>query len=661
MRSPALRISRRRIGIARAVLILVFAGLGARAFQLAIDQQALERAENQAGTVLRLAAERGQIVDRDGQDLAISVDAPSIFARPREVDDPAAAARALARALRVPRSRLHSRLTRDSNFVYLARWVDEAAAARVEKLALPGIGIVPEPRRRYPHGVLAASVLGFANIDAIGVRGVEQQENDWLQGTPQIYRVERDARGVLLGAPGVRAAAALGGDVRLSLDAAFQAHVETALEDAIAESGARGGIVVALDPRSGEVLALAERPTFDPNRFREIDYRSTRSRAFLDAMEPGSTFKSFLVAGALDAGAVTPGDPIDTEGGSYRVPGKTITDTHPHGLLDPAGILQVSSNVGAVKVSQALGAERHYEVLRAFGFGRRSGSDFPFESAGLLRHWHDWKPLDQATIAFGQGVSVTPVQLAVAGAALANGGVLTKPRLVTARRRNGGPWRETEPERVRRVISAETAARTVEMLEGVVGPEGTARRAVIKGIRVAGKTGTAQILDAATGTYSVERYHAWFLGIVPADEPRLVVVSVLDEPRLGFHHGGRSAAPLFKRVAIAHLADLGLMPEPARQRPPRAVVATRRVETRTPRARRTTEIERLTSDGTSLFLPDLSGRTLAEVRAITAGAPVELEHVGSGRVVDQEPDPGTVLAGARMRVRIYMKRDGDEG
>ena len=645
--------------MARAVLLAAFVVLGARAVHLAFDERSLERAEVQRGTWLRIPGERGQIFDRDGAELAVSVDAPSVYARPRELADADAAARALARVLGVNRRRLEARLRRPSNFAFLARWVEPGVAERVRALAVPGVDVAMEPRRTYPYGELAAQVLGFANIDGEGVRGIEQQEDAWLRGTPRVYRVERDARGGILALEGLERTAAVGGDVRLTLDAGFQADAEAALAVALEATQARGGIVLTLDPHTGEILALAERPGFDPNRFREVAYSATRSRAFQDALEPGSTFKPFVVAGALDAGAVRPDEPIDCEDGSYRVPGKTIRDLHPHAKLLPAEILRVSSNVGAVKLAQALGPRNHYETLAAFGFGQPTGSAFPFESSGLLRPWRSWRAVDQATMAFGQGVSVTPVQLAAAAGALANGGVLMRPRLVAARRLPGGPWRETRPERVRQVLSSETAALVVAMLEGVVGPGGTAGRAALREVRVAGKTGTAQILDPATGSYSASRYHAWFVGIVPSDAPRLVILCELDEPRRGLHYGGSSAAPLFAVVASAQLARLGIVTEPARRWPPGgASVALAGA----PAARAAPPaIERLTSDGQRLFLPDFRGLSVAEVKAITDGASLEVELIGNGRAVDQEPDPGTILAGARKRIRIHFARQGEEG
>ena len=350
--------------------------------------------------------------------------------------------------------------------------------------------------------------------------------------------------------------------MRLTLDMALQAEAAAALRDAVAATGARGGVVLSLDPFTGDVLALAEAPAFDPNRFRTLDFARTRAHAFLDAQEPGSTMKAFLVAAALEKGAIRTNQVFDGEDGTLRVPGKTIRDTHPHAAMLPADILRVSSNIGAVKIAWALGRDAHFEMLRRFGFGERTGSGFPDESAGMLRAASRWRPVDHATVAFGQGMSVTPIQLAVATAVLANGGMRIEPRLVAARRPPRGAWQPIEARPAERVISRETARSVLAMLEGVVGPEGTGGRAALAGVRVAGKTGSAQKLDAATGQYAANRFTAWFIGIVPADAPRLVIVVALDEPRRPMHTGGMSAAPLFARVAAAQLARFGISTEP---------------------------------------------------------------------------------------------------
>ena len=334
------------------------------------------------------------------------------------------------------------------------------------------------------------------------MRGVEQEEDAWLRGTTRRLPVERDNRGRLLfAAPGARFSTA-GGDVALTLDAGFQADAEAALERAVADTGARGGAVITIEPDTGAILALAEAPAFDPNRFREVAYANTRSRAFLDAMDPGSTLKAFLVAAALESGAIRESDRFDCENGSLAVPGKTIHDTRPHGQLTSREILRVSSNIGAVKIARVLGPSAHFAMLRRFGFGEPTGSGFPDESAGLLRPWTSWQPLDHATIAFGQGMSVTAIQLAAATGALANGGRLLPPRLVAARRAAAGPWLPTPAAAGRRIMTRQTADAVLAMLGEAV-ENGTGRRAALEGVRVAGKTGTAQKFDSKAGNESL--------------------------------------------------------------------------------------------------------------------------------------------------------------
>ena len=351
MRSPERSSVALRVRIAALPLALAFLVLAGRAVQLSlVDPRGADRGASQATTVLRVAAARGALFDRHGRPLALTVPAPSVYAEPRRIESPRAAARALARALGHDAGALEKRLRRRSAFVYLARWVSEEQAAAVRRLDLSGVGLVEEPRRVYPLGALAGPVVGFSNIDGHGVRGIEQQEDAWLRGRSRRLAAERDARRRLLASGGVDPRSAAGGDVALTLDAAFQADAEAALVEAVEATRARGGTVVSLDPRTGEVLALAERPGFDPNRFRRVPYRETRSRSLLDAVEPGSTLKPFLVAGALEAGVLAHDDVIDLEGGALRVAGKTFRDAQPRDALDVTSVLRVSSNVGAAKI-----------------------------------------------------------------------------------------------------------------------------------------------------------------------------------------------------------------------------------------------------------------------------------------------------------------------
>jgi len=667
-----------RVAVARGCLLLAFVALSARAAHLSVlDERGWNQGMRQIRTALSLPPERGTIFDRSGNELALTLEAPSVYALPSEVRDAGEAAKQLAPVLGLERSDLVARLSGRRSFRYLSRWVTPEQAARVEALGLPGVGILHEPRRTYPFGGLAAQLLGFANIDGQGVRGIEQQEDAWLRGEGRRLPVERDGSGHLLVSEAEEPWSTAGGDLVLTLDAAMQADAAAMLRDAVQQTGAQGGIVISMDPENGDVLALAEVPGFDPNQFREVPYSTTRSRAFLDALEPGSAMKAFLVASALERGAIDPDTWINCENGSFRVPGKTIRDVHPSGWMHPADILRVSSNIGAVKIALALGARDQYEMLRGFGFGASTGSGFPEESAGLLRPRQAWRPVDQATIAFGQGISVTPMQLAAATAALANGGEWVRPRLIAARRPPRGEWQPVPLDEPRRVLSSDTTRTVLAMLEGVATAQGTGRRAALREVAVAGKTGTAQKLDRATGRYSESRFVAWFIGVAPADAPRLAMVVALDEPRRPSHTGGAAAAPVFARVAAAQLARLGIHTEALIDAPPTAprapVVAAVDAEgpptpphslpvASPPRApaQRTQRLPEVARIGDRVLLPDLRGLSVAEVRQITAKHGLVVEFSGNGRAIAQEPPPGTVVAarGARIRVRFSASGGG---
>jgi len=563
LRSADLARTNQRIAVVRAVLIVGLVVIGVRAGWLATDDRARNRGAAQTGAQLHVQSTRGVITDRSGGQLAISVDAPSVFLEPRKIENPRHVARQLARALDMPVPRVLARITETrGNFAFLARWVSERAKDRVLALDLEGVGIVPEPKRIYPQGMLAGNIVGFMNVDEIGVQGIEKREQDWLQGTLKSYPVDRDARGRKLPLQGVDPRATMGGDVRLTLDGTMQAAAEEALARTVQRFEALGGMLVALDPRNGDLLAVAERPGFDPNRFRRTDFVDSRSRSFTDALESGSVLKTIVAAGVLEHGLATLDEQIDCEGGTFRVPGKTIHDHDPYDRLNLAGILSHSSNIGATKLAYRLGAERHHALLRAFGFGQRSGVGFPGESAGLLRSWERWRPVDQANIAFGQGVNVTAVQLAAAIGVFANGGMWRQPRLVAARRAPGGPWTPARPSEPRRVISEQTAAQVLGFMEGVVSPVGTGRLAGLRGVRVAGKTGTAQKFDRKNGRYHADQYVAWFVGVVPAEDPQLVIVVAVDDPVGPLHTGGSVAAPLFAEVAASQLLHMGIYTRP---------------------------------------------------------------------------------------------------
>ncbi len=666
MRAPDLRRPALRLGVLRAVLCLGLLAVAARAAHLSlVDPRGAEHGQRQVLTQMRLPPERGEILDRSGHELAVTVKAPSIFAVPRALDDPAAAAAQLARVLGADAARVAARFSRGHSFTYVARWVTDEQAERVRALGLEGVGIVEEPRRVYPYGSFAAQMIGFANIDGTGVRGIEEQEDALLRGRARIVPVQRDARGRRLLSEEVDPYATVGGDVHLTLDAAFQSDAEAALEEAMQQTRANSGFVLSLDPRTGDVLALAERPVFDPNRFRETPYPATRARSLLDAYEPGSTFKLFVIAAALESGAITPNDRFDCEQGRFKVPGKLIRDSHSYGMLDLSHVLWKSSNIGVTKIAYRLAPDTHHRMLEALGFGRPTGSGFPQESAGLLRSWRKWRPVDRANIAFGQGVNVTALQLAAATAAVANGGNWVEPRLVLARRAPGAELEMAPPGVVRRAMKPETAGTLLAMMEGVTGPEGTAKRAQLPGIRVGGKTGTAQKLDPRTRTYSNSKYQAWFVGVAPLDDPRLVIVVMLDEPKGAAHTGGAVAAPVFAKVAAAQLARLGILTTPsepilevrtARAAPaPQAVTVAPVMDEEALNS--ASELVRL---GDRVLVPDFTDRSVEEVRRQVNGI-LELVVSGEGRAVAQEPPPGTIVDGSGMRVLVRFERQPGEG
>jgi cell division protein FtsI (penicillin-binding protein 3) len=675
MRAADVRKSARRVAIARAALLGTFAVLAARAAHLSVfDERGAERGDDQTARTMTLLPDRGSIVDRNGAGLALTVEAPSVYVEGRSVRDPDATARSLAGMLGVDRREIATRLRKKTGFFFVRRWITPEQGERIAAAKIPGVGVINEPRRIYPFRSLAARVVGFANIDGNGVRGIEQQENAWLRGTTRRLRVERDGSGRFLLSDAQTTWGTAGGDVALTIDAALQAEAERALVAAVERTGAKGGLVIAMDPHTGEIVSAAESPGFDPNRFRRTPYSSTRSSAFLDAMEPGSAMKAFLVAGALDRGAISAHEVIDTEGGRMRVPGKTINDKHDYGMLDPSGVLQVSSNIGAVKIGYALGPHAHFEALRAFGFGVSTRSLFPDESSGLLRSWKDWRPVDHATISFGQGISVTPVQLASAASAIANGGLLLRPRLIAARRVPGGDWQPTRVEVVHRAIRRETAEALLGMLETVVTDEGTASAAALPGVRVAGKTGTAQKWETETGTYSQTKFRAWFIGVAPADDPRIVIVAELDEPKHPLHTGGAAAAPLFAAVAPGQLAQRGIFlrgaevqvaqaepPAPESAAAPAAVpaparaVAAASAPAEPPPVSTAGPDVAVTAFRDRVLLPDFIGLTRSEVTQVTAKNRLRVELRGDGLAVRQDPPPGSVVMAGSEIVRIQFR------
>ena len=496
-----------------------------------------ERGEARYSRVLEVPATRGRILDRRGDALAISTPVKSIWAIPEDLKATAAQLRQLGQLLGVEPRELERRLTGTSrDFVYLKRQIPPETAARVAELGIPGLYQQREFRRYYPGGETMAHVVGFTGVDDIGQEGIELAFQASLAGASGSRRVIKDRLGhVVEDIESIRAAQD-GKDLRLALDSKLQSLAFTALKHAVETHKAKGGALVALDTRTGEVLALANVPSYNPNNRARLTGAQLRNRVITDLFEPGSTLKPFTVALALDLGQVTPETVIQTAPGRLTIARHTIHDAHAGGAMSVAQVIQKSSNVGAAKIALSLPREEMRENFRRVGFGAPPQLGFPGEAAGKVREARTWRPIEQATMAYGHGISVSLIQLARAYTAFARDGELLPLSLV----------RTDMPVAGRQVLSAETARAMRAMLEAATQPGGTAPRARVMGWRVAGKTGTAHKLE--NGGYASHKYIASFVGFAPASDPRLVIAVMIDEPSAGQYYGGAVAAPVFAQV-----------------------------------------------------------------------------------------------------------------
>lgn len=556
-------------GRRRALAVLLALWCGAVAVRLGYLQviehdRYQRRAERQQQRVVELLPARGTIYDAAGRELAVSIQVESAWADPDLVDDPRATARALAAVVPGVDVRKVTALLadREKAFVWVARKLDPPVARALAAKDLPGIFFLRESKRYYPNRELAAAVLGYVGTDNEGLAGLEHFYDDKITGRAGRRVVVRDARRNVAVDPKLAFADPEPGfDLYLTLDASLQYLAERELAAAVEAQHAVGGSAVLLDPATGAVLAMASYPGFDPNRFGDFPPSSWRNRAVVDAYEPGSTFKMVTAAAALAANVFDPGDVLDCELGGITLSGIRIRDHKPFGRLSFRDVIARSSNVGAIKIGLRVGPERLDRMVRALGFGERTGIDLPGESAGLLRPAARWT-LRGAYVAFGQEVSITPLQLALAFAAVANGGTRVRPYLVAAA---GGPGGERVvrpgPQVAGQPLTEGTARELERILEAVVA-EGTGRAAAIPGYPVAGKTGTAQ--KAIDGLYSGSRFIASFVGFAPARRPAVVGAVVVDEPR-PLYHGGQVAAPAFAAMVAPALLYLGVPPE--RDRP----------------------------------------------------------------------------------------------
>ncbi|MCB2185972.1 MAG: PASTA domain-containing protein [Deltaproteobacteria bacterium] len=648
------------VGAAFSLVYLVLVGQ-AMNLQILEEPRLTQLAEGEFIRQDEIAPRRGVIYDRNQEELAVSLDTDSVYARPRAITEPKKMGVILARALDLPARQVVERLTTDKGFVWLARRLSPDKARNIQELqatareagdkSYQAVGLVREPKRFYPNTYLASQVLGFSGLDARGLEGLELGYDRTLRGEAHTATSLRDALGRLIYlSPEDYASLPEGHQLILTLDKQVQYHVEKELAQAVTQARAKGGQAVVMIPSTGEILAMASVPTFNPNVFGEFPRDTYRNRIITDAYEPGSTFKVFVAASALTSGKVSLERTFDCEEGAWRMGGRTIHDTHHYGLLNLADIVKFSSNIGAGKVALELGPQTLGQTLKDFGFGRPTGIDLPGEAGGILRNPKSWRPLELANIAFGQGVAVTALQLTQAIAAVANRGIMMKPFVVKAVVDNQARLvRENQPQLVRRVMGAREARILTQMLSRVTEDGGTGPQARVAPFTVAGKTGTAQKLNPGGG-YSHSDYMASFVGFLPAEDPAVVVLVVIDTPR-GSHYGGIVAAPAFANIARAALDALGV-------KPPRETPI---LEASAPPAGKEIKVASLETAAGDLaqgLTPDLTGLSLRQVLTLVQDRGVELKAAGWGRVVEQQPNPGSPLAGEPLAVRLAPPHGG---
>ena len=653
-------VVRRRLLIGGCALVLWTVGIEARLVYLQVFQydELVARAERQQSSTIEAKPRRGEILDRGGRMLAYSVDADTIYAVPSEVTDAAGTARALcdvfAECSDETLATMTARLDRSTPFAYMRRRVSPAEARSVAALELEGVGFMLEPRRYYPNKELAAHVLGFVGIDNHGLGGIEFTYDAEVGGRPGQILVQTDARQRAFSR--IERPPTTGATLELTIDKYLQHIAERELRIGIQEHAADGGTVVMLDPNTGEILALASEPTFNPNAFGSVDAAVRRNRAVTDIYEPGSTFKVVTASAAFEEGVVEPDEIFDVSAGLIRFGrGDVVHDVHVYDRLSFADVIVKSSNVGAIQAGLRLGPERLTRYVRRFGFGQARSPDFPGASRGIV--WNPAKLTERAlaSVSMGYQVSVTPLQMATAIGAVANGGELLVPRVVRAITRHGERSTATR-EVVRRAITAETAAELTTIMEAVVA-RGTARGAQIPRYTVAGKTGTAEkVID---GRYSKTDHHASFVGFVPSRAPRLTILVMIDTPRGSSIYGGAVAAPIFRRIAEASLRHLAVPPTinpqpPVLVRPAPAERASAVMLGRRASAVIASTVETVSRQDTSRgVMPDLRGMSAREALEGLARLGLVGRIEGTGFVTTHEPAPGgAVVRGATATIRL---------
>lgn len=635
-----------------------------RAFQLQIlsGPDLRKIANRQHFGTIRLAPDRGIIFDRNGNQLAVSTTMLSLYAHPTKVVSKKRAALIISRELKSSRQsakelkrEIYKKLNQKSSFVWLARQQDPEKIQRIEKLKIKGLGAIPEPKRFYPCVWLAAQCIGFCNIDGLGLDGIELKYNRYLEGKPVRFIVARDAKGKTIITKNQESfASSITHNIYLTLDKTIQHIVEEELAHAVILHRAKSGMAVVMNPLTGEILSIANYPFFNPNLHpeRRASLGIRRNRVVTDPFEPGSIIKPFLVASAIESGRYKGTEKIYCENGFFKIGRHTIHDDYPRKSLKISEVIKYSSNIGAAKIGMSLGKEDLYKMFEEFGFGQKTGVGLPGESPGILQPLKSLPPVALATISFGQGIAVTALQLIDAISAIANGGDLMQPYIVKkVVDNNGVPTLIRRPNRIRKVLSPQTAHLITTFMVAVTSEGGTGRRAAIKGFNVAGKTGTSQKprMDGKKG-YDPTKFIGSFIGFVPAEDPRIAILVVIDEPK-GIPYGGVVAAPAFRGMASRILQYLNIVPH-FRESPHVANSNPLSIPGAKPSTRDTmNKSKRLVSTSKVLTLPDFYGMSMRRVIQWSARHGVNLTLKGNGQAVRQSPKPGTpVSPGGRCSV-----------
>lgn len=639
------RMRTRAIGALFAVGLGLI-GLRGAALCLSPDPQTIRHASVTRWGQITIRERRGDVLDRHGRRLATSLDTPSVAVDPIGVreEDRVSLARELAHILELDQAEILEKLSRETRYQRLKSKVHPAVARAVDELDHPAVWSMRDSRRYYPEGLLASQIMGFVDSTGVGRGGLEKAMDGYLDGGQLVVQRRRDKGGHGVETEHAEHRPDAGMTVRTTIDRAIQRAAERALDGVVERHKPKAAFAVVIDVKTGDVLALANRPTFNPNAL-DTDPAPRRNHALQDAIEPGSVMKPFTIAAAIEEGLVNEFTAVDCEGGAYYIGRSRIRDDHPHGVVTATEVLKYSSNIGSAKQALAIGADKFIAHFEAFGFGEPTGIDLPGERSGVMRDPAKIRPIELATTSYGQGMTVTGIQLAMATAALANDGKLMVPRIVSeVIDADGLPAWTMKPTVRRQAVSPETARMVARMMVSVTEPGGTATRAQVKGYRVAGKTGTAEKVE--NGTYGDGRIGS-FMGFLPADRPEVAIVVSVDEPTEGSRYGGIVAAPAFAEIGAEAMRVLGVPPDADPDSEESEVVASRADES-------SSEPLVLHRDGSSWTLPDLRGRSLREVLTGLQDSGLAVALEGSGLAVAQSPSPGARIRDGEVVAVVFQ-------